>query len=586
MTAGSLHSRLDMARTEVLVGRAPGGVIYLRSPQELGPHARAVGDWLVQWAHVAPSRVFLAERQAQGDWRELTYEQALKEVRSLAQGLLDAGAGPQHPLVILSGNSIDHALLALAAMHVGVPVIPVSTAYSLVDRSFGKLRHIVDLTTPALVYVDDPVRYLQALQAIGREPLALEQLRKPATAQVDRAFAAIGPDTVAKILFTSGSTGVPKGVINTHRMLTVNQQQSSQVWRFTAAKPPVVVDWLPWNHTFGGNYNFNLVLSNGGTFYIDAGKPIPGQFEVSLRNLREVAPTMYFNVPRGFDMLLPYLEEDAAFRRHFFSRCEFIFYAGAALPATTWERLERLGWQERDGDLALVSSWGATETSPMCAGAHAPASRPGVVGLPVPGCEIKLVPNGSKLEARVKGPHITPGYFRDPERTAQAFDGEGYYCIGDALRFVEATNPSQGLAFDGRVAEDFKLRSGTWVSVGHLRVALLEAAGALLQDAAITGHDRDEVGALLFPHPAALGQLGLERLRERIALAMADCNRRTGGASSVRIGRAIVLDEPPRVDRGEMTDKGYLNQRAVLENRDEAVQRLYAADDLTVILPA
>lgn len=586
MTAVTLRSRLRMAATEVQVDQGADGVIRLRSPQVLAPQVPATGHWLEHWASEAPSRVFLAQRNAQGDWREVRYGEALAQVRQLAQGLLDAGACSSRPLAILSGNSIDHALLTQAALHVGIPVVPVSVAYSLVDPSFGKLRHIINKTQPGVVFAEEPDRFAKALEAIGRKCTSLDALRKPATEAVDRHLAQVGPETVAKILFTSGSTGFPKGVINTQRMLTVNQQQSAQVWRFLTEQPPVMVDWLPWNHTFGGNYNFNLVLSNGGTLYIDGGKPLPGQFDESLRTLREVAPTLYCNVPRAFDMLLPHLESDAQFRRHFFSRCSFIFYAGAALPATSWERLERLAQQERDGDLALVSSWGSTETAPMCAGAHGATSRAGVIGLPVPGCEIKLVPNGSKLEARVRGPNITPGYHADEELTREAFDDEGFYCIGDALKFVDPQDPTKGLAFDGRVAEDFKLRTGTWVHVGQLRLNLLEAAAPLVQDAVITGHDRDAAGALLFLNAAAIRELAPQEVQGRLARAMGRLNAGSGGGSSTQVTRALVLVDPPRVDLGEITDKGYINQRAVLENRRGEVERLYGSVCEGLILPA
>ncbi len=585
MAAVTLRSRLRMAATEVQVDRRADGAIHLRSPQALEPSVPATGHWLERWACEAPSRVFLAQRDAQGGWRQVRYADALARVRELAQGLIDAGASASRPLAILSGNSIEHALLTQAALHVGIPVVPVSVAYSLVDPSFGKLRHIIDKTRPGVVFTEDPQRYAKALEAIGRDSVSVESLRKTPTEAVDRLFAQVDHDTVAKIMFTSGSTGFPKGVINTQRMLTVNQQQSAQVWRFLPEQPPVMVDWLPWNHTFGGNYNFNLVLSNGGTLYIDGGKPLPGQFDESLRTLREIAPTLYCNVPRAFDMLLPHLEHDAAFRRHFFSRCSFVFYAGAALPATTWERLERLAQQERDGDLALVSSWGATETAPMCAGAHGVASQAGVIGLPVPGCEIKLVPNGSKLEARVRGPNITPGYHADEELTRQAFDDEGFYRIGDALKFVDPQDAARGLAFDGRVAEDFKLRTGTWVHVGQLRLNLLEAAAPLVQDAVITGHDRDAAGALLFLNASATRDLAPQQLQLRLAQALSHLNAGSGGGSSTQVARALVLGEPPRVDLGEITDKGYINQRAVLEHRRAEVERLYAGADPGVILP-
>jgi feruloyl-CoA synthase len=463
--------------------------------------------------------------------------------------------------------------------------VPVSTAYSLAGRDYAKLRTVVDFIRPGLVFAAQPERFAAALASIGEEAPSFESLvAVPATGAVDEAFAGLTPDTVAKILLTSGSTGAPKGVINTHRMLTVNQQQSTQVWPLLADAPPVLVDWLPWNHTFGGNYNLHLVLCHGGTLYIDGGKPVPDLIGTTLRNLREVAPTIYFNVPRGFDLLLPSLESDAGLRRQFFSRCAMVLYAGAALPANLWERLMRLARGERGEDFALISSWGATETAPLCTAVHFPIERADIVGLPVPGCELKLLPGGGKLEVRVRGPNVMPGYFRRDDLTRAAFDEEGFYRIGDALRFVDPSIPEKGLVFDGRVAEDFKLRTGTWVHVGALRVQLLAAADPLLQDAVITGHDSDEVGALLFLHPTVTAGLPFAEIRTRLSKALT-CLNQEGGGSSMRVTRALVLAEPPRLDLGEITDKGYLNQRAVLNHRAAEVERLHAgAPD--VILPA
>jgi feruloyl-CoA synthase len=566
---------LRLAPPDVVVEHRPDGSMVLRSPHALGPVARTPGDWLVRWAADAPQRVFLAERDGTG-WRTLRYGEALAQVRRVGQGLLDRGLGPDAPLMILSDNSIDHALLMFGALHVGVPVVPVSPAYSLLSRDHAKLRQICELVRPGLVHTSDPARYSEALAAIGHGSVdAAELMVRPATAAVDAANARITSQTLAKVLFTSGSTGAPKGVINTHGMLTTNQQQSRQVWPFLDDEPPVVVDWLPWNHTFGGNYNLNMVLSNGGTMYIDGGKPAPGLIETTVRNLREIAPTMYFNVPRGFDLLLPFLEQDAALCRHFFSRCAFVFYAGAALPQNLWTRFQALARRERGSNFALVSAWGSTETAPLCAALHFPVEGTGVIGLPVPGCDIKLLPNAGKLEARVKGPNVTPGYFRRDDLTAQAFDEEGYYRMGDAIRFVEAGLPQRGLIFDGRVAEDFKLRSGTWVHVGALRVQLLTVCDPLVQDAVITGHDRDEIGALLFLNPGTTRGLDRAEVAQHIAGGLARLAEQNAGSSSYRVARARVLDDPPQVDAGEITDKGYINQRAVLQARAAEVLKLH-----------
>ena len=591
--SAALQSGLRLAPADVTVEHRPDGSLVLRSPHALGATARTPGDWLLRWAAEAPQRSFLAERvagsvgnaagnPAANAWRHLTYADALAQVKRVAQGLLDRGLGPDAPLMILSDNGIDHALLMYGAMHVGVPVVPVSSAYSLISQDHAKLRQIADLIQPGAVYAADPDRYAAALSAIGHASVDIATLTaREATPEVDAAHARVTPQTVAKILFTSGSTGAPKGVINTHGMLTANQQQARQLWLFLQDAPPVVVDWLPWSHTFGGNYNLNMVLCNGGTMYIDAGKPAPGLIETTVSNLREVAPTMYFNVPRGFDLLLPYLENDAALCKHFFSRCAFVFYAGAALPQNLWSRFEALGRRERGGDLALVSAWGSTETAPLCSAVHFAVQGAGVIGLPVPGCEIKLLPSvdkkSGKREARVRGPNITPGYFRRADLTALAFDDEGYYRIGDALKLVDADAPQHGLMFDGRVAEDFKLRTGTWVHVGVLRVQLLAACDPLLQDAVITGHDRDEIGALLFLNPATTRDLPAAELQQRIGAGLTKLAQHSGGGSASRIARARVLGAPPSVDAGEITDKGYINQRAVLQARAGDVAALYEA---------
>jgi feruloyl-CoA synthase len=569
--------RLRFAPARVEVERRADGVTVLRSPAPLGRPARAVGEWLVEWAHRAPDRVFLAERAGDG-WRTVTYGEALATARRIGQALLDRELAAGKPVAILSDNSVDHALLMLGALHVGVPVAPVSPAYSLVSRDFAKLRYLHELVTPGLVWAAEPEKFAAALGAIGATATPLGELSRtePGPA-VDRAFAAIGPHTVAKILFTSGSTGIPKGVINTHGMLCANQQQLAQGWPFVEDRPPVVVDWLPWNHTFGGNFNFNLVLRNGGTLYVDGGKPVPGLVETTVRNLRDVSPTMYFNVPRGFDLLLPFLERDAGLRQSFFRELDVLFYAAAALPQNLWERIEALARVERPGGLAMLSAWGSTETAPLATQVHFAIERAGVIGLPIPGCELKLVPAAGKLEARVRGPNVTPGYYRRDDLTRAAFDEEGYYRIGDALRLADPADPARGLVFDGRVAEDFKLTTGTWVHAGAVRVRLIAAANPVVQDAVITGHDRDEVGALVFLSPAASRELSPEALRQALRRALTTLAAESGGSSTHPV-RLLVATEPPSIDAGEITDKGYLNQRAVLERRAALVERLYSDD--------
>ncbi|HJS37361.1 MAG TPA: feruloyl-CoA synthase [Burkholderiales bacterium] len=579
-----LHSKLRFAPAEVEVERRPDGTMVLRSPQPLRPYERCIGEWLVRWARQAPERVFLAERQADA-WRKVTYAQALEAARRIGQALLERGLGPEKPLAILSDNSVDHALLALGAMHAGVPVAPVSPAYSLMSKDFAKLRAIAELLRPGLVWVDDPQKYGAALAAIGAETTPIAQLLDRAPdARVDEAFGRIGPDTVAKILFTSGSTGLPKGVVNTQRMLVANQQMMAQVWPFLEDRVQTIVDWLPWNHTFGGNFCFNMMLRNGGALYVDGGKPAPGLIETTARNLKEVAPTLYFNVPRGFDLLLPYLEKDAELRRSFFRDLDVLFYAAAALPQNLWERLEVMAVAEKHGELAMVSAWGSTETAPCAACVHYPIERAGVIGLPNPGCELKLAPAAGKLEVRVRGPNVTPGYFRRDDLTRAAFDEEGFYRIGDAMKFADPAVPAKGLVFDGRVAEDFKLTSGTWVHVGAVRVKLIAAGNPLIQDAVITGHDRDEVGALVFLSPAAK-DLAPAALRAKIAAALRALAAE--GGSSMHPTRAMVTADPPSIDANEITDKGYLNQSAVLARRAALVERLHAPKpDAEVVTPA
>src|SRR6266704_2302848 len=573
-----LQSSLRFAPPRIEIERRRDGAILLRSPLSLGAHSRVVGEWLLHWARTAPERTFLAERIGEG-WRKVSYREAMGLVRRLGQGLLDRGVAASRPVVILSENSVDHALLALGAMHVGVPVAPVSPAYALMSKDFSKLKAIFELLRPGLVWTSDPEKFALALAAVAANPTPIaELLTAEATSKVDEAFGRIGPDTVAKILFTSGSTGIPKGVINTQRMLTVNQEQYAVVWPFLEDRPQVLVDWLPWNHTFGGNNNFGMMLRNGGTFHIDGGKPAPGLIEVTAGSLRDVSPTIYFNLPRGFDLLVPFLERDAALRRSFFRDLDCMVYAGASLPQNLWERMQQLAVAERGARLPLISAWGSTETAPMATGVHYAVDRAGIIGLPVPGCELKLVPAAGKLEARVKGPNVTPGYHGRDDLTKAAFDEEGYYRIGDALKFADPKKPELGLAFDGRIAEDFKLSTGTWVHVGATRVKLIAAGDPVIQDAVITGHERSEVGALVFLNAAAVRAKGLDDtgVCEHLRGAMRRLAAEAGTGSSTHPVRALVMSEPPSIDANEITDKGYINQRAVLERRAALVEMLHA----------
>ncbi|HXQ50272.1 MAG TPA: feruloyl-CoA synthase [Stellaceae bacterium] len=586
---------------------AEGGMI-LRSPLEPAAVARRIGDKLASWAAWMPHRVFLAEREG-ADWRRITYDEAHNAARTIGQALLDRRLGPERPVMILSDNGIDHALLALGAMYVGVPVAPVSTAYSLVSRDYAKLRSVTEQLTPGLVFAADGARYAPALEAIkgqirslgaavavsrdppaGMDATSLGVLRAARPRQaLEDAFHRVGPDTVAKILFTSGSTGEPKGVVNTQRMLCSNQAGFVLAWPFLADRPPVALDWLPWSHTFGGNSNFNLILFNGGTLWIDDGKPAPGLIERTVENLRALSPTLYCNVPRGFALLLDYLEREPELARRFFAELDLLLYAGAALPQTLWERLESVAMAVTGEKPAFVSAWGTTETAPCATIVHYPMERAGNIGLPHPGTEIKLVPEGDRLEIRVRGPNVTPGYWRRPDLTEAAFDADGFYRPGDAVRLEDPSDPSRGLVFDGRIGENFKLSSGTWVLVGALRIAAIAAAAPVAEDAVIAGHDRDTIGLLLFPslagcralcpHLGAAAPLAALIAEPAVRQAVIDGLRRhneTAGGSSRRIDHALLMAEPPSIDQGEITDKGYINQRAVLSRRAALVARLYA----------
>jgi feruloyl-CoA synthase len=593
------------AKPEVIHERQADGSLVLRSAHRLGPVPRSIGVLLERWAAADPKRVFLAERDTKGGWRQVTYEEAARAANAIGQSLLDRQLGPDRPLMILAENGIDHGLMMLGAMHVGMPVVPVSTAYARLSQDFGKLRYIFELIQPGLIYVDEADRYAKGLDTIGAGSLeivaskgafagakltpfsTLTEVRP--TPAVDAAFAEVGPDTLAKILFTSGSTGMPKGVLNTQRMLCANQESAAAAWTVLNDHPPVLVDWLPWNHTFGGNHNFNMVLRNGGTMYIDEGKPVPALIGRTIANLNDISPTLYLNVPRGYAAVLDYLEQDEALQQTFFARLDLLFYAAAALPQTLWDRLEALGQKVTGRKVPFISSWGLTETAPAVTMVHYTIDRPGNIGVPGPGMQVKLTPVDDKLEIRVKGPNVTPGYFKADDLTAKAFDEDGWLMTGDAVRLADPNNPSAGVLFDGRVAENFKLTSGTWVNVGMLRPAVIAAGAPVIEDAVIAGHDRDDIGLLIFPSLAGLRglcpQLGadakLEELvrqtpvREALTTGLGKHNAQAQG-SSMRIARCLILLEPPNIDANEITDKGYLNQRAVLTRRAPLVERLYA----------
>jgi feruloyl-CoA synthase len=595
---------VEFAPAEVNVETTPEGGYLLSSPMPLEPYEANLGVMLRRWAKETPTRAFIGERGADGGWRLLSYGYAGRLADAIAQALIDRKLGPERPVMILSGNSTGHALLMLGGFIAGVPVAPVSVAYSLLSQDLAKLRAIFADVRPALIYVENGPMFTRALQSLdlsGVEVVVKDGnvdgiptttfaslIETTPTEQVEKAFAAVGPQTIAKILFSSGSTGLPKGILNTHGMLCANQQMMAQLWPFTKKTPPVLVDWLPWNHTFGGNHNFNMVLKRGGTLYIDAGKPVPGLVMKTVENLAEISPTIYFNVPAGFAMLLPHLEKDESLRQNFFSKLQLIFYAAAALSQDLWQRLEAVSIQATGRKVPMTSSWGATETAPAVTSAHFPIDKAGVIGLPLPGVTIKMVPNRGKFELRVKGPNVTPGYLNLPDLTAEAFDDDGFYKIGDAGAFADPSDPRKGITFDGRVAEDFKLSTGTWVHVGMLRVGVLTAAAPVLQDALVTGQDRQYIGILAWPNIQGCREICLDtegtrpveelvrskEVVEYLSKTLAAFNVVQEGTAT-RVRRIMIMTEPPAIDANEITDKGYINQRAALERRNDLVEQLY-----------
>jgi feruloyl-CoA synthase len=589
---------------EVTIERRDDGTIYLRPKRALGEYAARLTDRLHHWAGIEPDRIFMAERDGAGGWRKITYAELLTSTRHIASSLLARNLSDERPVMILSGNSIDHALVAFGALYAGIPFCPVSPAYSLVSKDFGKLAYLMKLLTPGLVFADDADKFAGALHSnvpagteIAASCGALPErdvtslaalLATPLHPRLDAAHDAIGPDTIAKFLLTSGSTGNPKAVINTQAMICANQVMIRGTMAFLKDEPPVIVDWLPWNHTFGGNHNIGLTLYNGGSMYLDAGKPMPGGIEATVRNLQEISPTVYFNVPKGYESLLPYLRDDKALRAKFFHRLQAMFFSGAALSPYVWNSLDELAVQEKGFRVPMLTGLGATETAPFFMSVNPRTSRSGHVGLPVPGNDAKLVPNNGKLEVRARGPNVTPGYWRQPELTAAAFDEEGFYRFGDAIKPADPNDFHAGFDFDGRLAEDFKLASGTWVSVGPLRARFVAVCAPLVRDVVIAGINRDEVSAIVvldldgcrLINPALpLDDLAASAADPLIRAAVRE--RMTGflaaaTGSSTRITRAILLDTPLSIDRGEVTDKGSINQRAVLDRRSALIDALYS----------
>ncbi|WP_321843799.1 feruloyl-CoA synthase [Paraburkholderia bannensis] len=594
---------------------------YLEAGEPLGAYPERFTECLERGAHEYPERLLVARRDAHGAWRGVTYAQMLENARAIGSALLQRGLNAQRPVAILSGNSIEHMQMALGAMWAGIPYAPISPAYSLISGDYSKLRHVLDVLTPGLVFADDIDAYAKALDAVL--PADVERVSAaPAEAgnsngtsngnvtrfaalldtppdQADAAHAGVNGDTIAKFLFTSGSTRLPKAVPTTHRMLCANQQMLLETFPQFGIEPPVLVDWLPWNHTFGGSHNVGIALYNGGTLYIDDGKPVAGKFEETLSNLRDIAPTIYFNVPKGWEELTAALETDAALRERFFSRVKMYFFAGAGLSQAAWERLERVTLKHCGERIRIMAGLGMTETAPSCLFTTGPVARAGYIGLPAPGCLVKVAPVDGKLEVRFRGPNVMGGYWRaSTEHRQDVFDDEGYYRSGDAVRFVDPERPALGLAFDGRIAEDFKLASGTFVSVGPMRARIISEGAPYVQDAVVTGMNRDDVGVMIFPrldacralaklasHASAADVLGTASVRGFFADLAARLNASATG-SATYIARLRLLAVPPSLDLGEITDKGSINQRAVLQHREALVESMHApdADDPDVLL--
>jgi feruloyl-CoA synthase len=591
--------------SEITVDHRPDGTIYLRSPQALGPFPRKLTERLGYWASRAPERILFAQRAEAGGWRSISYAETLARIRRIGQALIRRNLSPDRPIAVLSGNDIEHALLGLAANYVGIPYAPVSPAYSLISSDFSKLRYICNLLTPGLVFAADGALFARAIEAVvepdaevvlarnalaGRRTTSFAELSGfEVTPAVDAAHAEVGPDTIAKFLFTSGSTGMPKAVINTQRMWCSNQEMVSTALACFKDEPPVLVDWAPWHHTAGGNHDVGLVIYNGGTLYIDEGKPLPGAIETTVRNLREVAPTWYFTVPKGYEALLPYFQADAELRRNFFSRLKILWYAGAGIAQHVFDEMRDLALRSCGERILFLTGLGSTETAPYAFGRTWDSDQAANVGLPPPGVEVKLVPTQGKLEARLRGPNITPGYWRDAELTTAAFDEEGFYRLGDAFAFEDPAGPGKGLLFEGRLGEDFKLSTGTWVGVGTLRTRFIAHFAPFVRDVVIAGQDRDDIAVLILPALDACRRLAPElaasasaaellehpHVRREFAFLLDTLAQQSTGSSN-RICRAILLSDQPSLDRGEITDKGSINQRAVLHHRAALVDDLYA----------
>jgi len=596
---------------DVELTRRGDGSLLMRSAEPLRDYDHRVGDWLDRWAQEAPARIFIIE-QAEGGERCISYKHAQEAVLLLAEGLLSYELGPDRPLAILAANGIDHALVMLAALYVGIPIAPIAPAYALQSIDYAKLSYAFELLTPGMAVVDDGLLYRKPIEQALKANIPVIALRNAPAWPDMRDFASlkgngsrrdevraaaerVGRETIAKFLFTSGSTGMPKAVINTHGMICSNSQMKRQVAPCLEEEPPIMVDWAPWNHTAGSNSNFSIILHNGGTLYIDPGKPTPALFGASLELLRRVSPTIYFNVPRGYELLIPHLEADRAFRERFFQRLKFLWYAAASMQPATWFDLERLAVETVGHRILTVSGLGMTETAPIALFGNANASGPGVVGIPVAGVELKLIPDDSSFEVRYRGPNVTPGYWRDPQATQAAFDEEGFLRSGDLLSFIDPERPQAGMRFDGRMNEVFKLDSGTKVSAGKLRLDALDVLRPLATEVVVAGADRKDVRILIFPDwEACAAAAGLEHeakpthiasnstLREMFHERLAKLYA-AGTGSSNRIVAALLVEVPPSNAAGELTEKGTVNSRALQRNRPELLEALFGDADERVL---
>jgi feruloyl-CoA synthase len=581
------------------------GDLLVTSRTPFDPVVSNTGVWLDKWAEKTPSSIFLAERSGDG-WREMGYAEVRDAVRAIASSLAARGMDASTPIVIMSGNSLDHALLSLGAQYAGVPTVPLAEQYSLITEAHDRLVYVLDKVRPTMAFVDDASRYGAAISRPELEGVEIvasltenapvkvtafaELLRGDGGVDLDSVHAKVGPETLAKILFTSGSSSDPKGVLTTQRMMCANQAQIASVLPFLKERPPRIMDWLPWNHVFGGSHNTLMMLAHGGSLYIDNGKPTSSGFVQTVRNVIDKPGTLSFNVPVGFAMLVHEMETNMALRKAYFGDLDMLFYAGASLPQEVWTRLEEMAIEIRGKLPLMISSWGMTETAPATLMVHEPIGRSGVIGVPLPGTEIKLIPDDEmRCELRVKGPNVMTGYWGDAEKSAAAFDEEGFLITGDAVRFVNPDDPDRGLIFDGRVSEDFKLLTGTWVQAGRLRLDALEHLRGLVQDVVICGHDRGEIGLFVFPKPGQVhgdttseGAVIDPELQSAIESRLRDMAKASAG-SAKRITRAIILAEPPSLKDSEMTDKGSLNVRKIITRRADLLERLYDNEDPALI---